>query len=560
MCSTQRVEQYLYILDSLAGNMIKLLASALIAACMLPPSTSQAAPSTAAPSEQKVCILYTGDTHGELRSANQDTNRNSGGIARRSTFILEQRQHQDEIYLLLDAGDAISGTADTDLLQGTDSIAAMNMLGYDAMALGIHDFDYGIQVLRQRMSQAKFPILCANVVQLDTGQPIAQPYVIITRQGLRIAVIGLITEELQSRAAPESLFYMQVLDPVLTAKDLVEYLHDKADIIVALTHQGVAQDIELGVQVPSLSAIIGGMDHARLNIPIKIRSTLVDHAGAWGEQIGQLKLTLAPGQDGKYATTEFDNKLIELNDKYAQDPTILTWLEIHEKQVQAGRLEVVGQCAKQMPAYRALAAETEIGNFTCDLLRAATKADVCLLPAGIIGGAMREGPVTIGDLYDIWPSEDQAVIVTLTGAELLSALSDACRQIGLTGFPQVSGMKFMIYGGEPRVVEINGILLDNKKSYTLATLDSCARGEYGYPHLGTSGAVQYTGRRMRDLLIDQIRTGTQLSASIGKRYVFVSSEPTLPSLQDSSLKEPAAQPTDLLHKLIDLIKAAAVGG
>lgn len=477
-----------------------------------------AIPFAASAATTNISILYTADTHGRLRSYYYDSTKPIGGVAKRAIFFQDKRRHKSMIWLTLDSGDALSGTALADVFQGYLAIQAMNRLGYDAMALGVHDFDYGTEVLRQRIAEAEFPVLSANVKQLDTGQPFTTPYVIIERQGTRIALFGLTAGDVARRVAPANFSGLTADDPVETARVLVPQLEGQADVIVAITHMGINDDIRLASEVRGIDVIVGGMSHSELQVPMKFEDTLIVHSAEYGRNVGMLKLSFNAGQ--AYQQVYFSNELVPIAGKWVPNSDYVAWLDTYDEQL-AQRMDViVGSSALEMGSLKMQSAETPLGNYVTDVLREQTAADVALLPAGFFDAGLPAGPITQGDLYSCLPYDQYAVVVDVTGGELQEILNDAADQIGKPGFPQISGASFGILAGRAYAVRVGGQEVDPFSTYRLATTDVLSEGVLGYASLGKIESRSHTGRLVRDMVRQRLASGQVAQSSSYQRIQF----------------------------------------
>jgi 5'-nucleotidase/UDP-sugar diphosphatase len=176
-------------------------------------------------------------------------------VARRAT-VIEQERHQGLPVLILDAGDSLSGDVDpARATQGQTSVAAMNRLGYDAMALGPQDLALGLSVLRERIAEANFAVLSANAVETATGRPVATPYVVreLDGSGLRVGIIGLSSGPGDAQVS--------VADPLETAEKIVPEVAAEAEVVIVLSHAGLATDQRIAETVPGIDVIISGASY-----------------------------------------------------------------------------------------------------------------------------------------------------------------------------------------------------------------------------------------------------------------------------------------------------------
>ena len=241
--------------------------------------------------------------------------------------MVKQERAKAAHVLLLDAGDTLQGDR---LLakqsQGKIVIEAMNLIGYDAMVLGERDLQLGPETLRQRMAEAAFPLLSANV-ELE-GKLFAQPYVIKEMDGHRIAIIGL------TGVVPEAAHGFQVRDPLETARQLVSQLRPQADIIIILAHVG--QEVEQRLrEIQGIDVIVGG------SVRRIVSSALWDEGngvlilpserpsrGHAGRQIGVARLSF----DGSGRLLDYESQMIALTPDFADDPELIALLQRYKQQ------------------------------------------------------------------------------------------------------------------------------------------------------------------------------------------------------------------------------------
>jgi len=248
-------------------------------------------------------------------------------VARRATVVKRERA-KATYTLLLDAGDALQG--DRWLArqsQGKIVIEAMNLMGYDAMVLGGRDLQLGPELLRQRMAEATFPILSANV-ELD-GQLFAQPYVIKEMDGHRVAIIGLTGE------APKAAHGFQIRDPLETAQQLVAELRPQADIIILLVHVGQEVEQQLQQEVEGIDVIVGGGARPQAFKALWDEATGVlilpsewPSPGRAGQYIGVARLSF----DGSGRLTSYKSQMVILTPDIADDPELVALLQRYKRQ------------------------------------------------------------------------------------------------------------------------------------------------------------------------------------------------------------------------------------
>jgi 2',3'-cyclic-nucleotide 2'-phosphodiesterase (5'-nucleotidase family) len=242
-------------------------------------------------------------------------------MARRATKVKEVRKTSENV-LLLDAGNTLFGNQPlAKQTQGRAIVEAMNLLGYDALVLGSEDFWLGLDVLRQRMEEAEFPILSANVVIQGTDQLFATPYVIKEIGSHKVAIIGLTNQEAASAAGGDIV----VLDPLQALQDLMGEVSEEAEVIILLSHLGTEVDYQIANEVQGIDLIVGGLSRDVLDPPMWIEAsgTVIAQAGYLGEWIGVVRLDIV--SQGTVAGHK--GQVVLLTDEFADDPEMRAFLD-----------------------------------------------------------------------------------------------------------------------------------------------------------------------------------------------------------------------------------------
>jgi len=265
-------------------------------------------------------------------------------VARRATVINQEKAKSPNV-LVVDAGNALYGQPIALQTQGKAIVDAMNKLGYQAMALGDGDFRYGTTVLQERMKEATFPFLSANVVISSTGKLFAQPYTIVTVGGRKIGLIGLTNPEAAKMAAqpyrpvagkgtpttaPAPTEAIVVLDPIEAARQAVAEVQKETNVIIVLSHLGMAKDQQVLNAVPGITAVISGKDRQVMEA-IKAAATdaVMAQSGFDGEMLGIL--TLEIGRNGQ--VTKFAGQSRSLTPDVPDDPTLKALVDRYKAEV-----------------------------------------------------------------------------------------------------------------------------------------------------------------------------------------------------------------------------------
>jgi 5'-nucleotidase len=320
-------------MDALRSNrrdfLKRLGTSAVIGGAL--PGTLLAGGLPTAPSVTALTILHTNDQHSRLDPFPMDGSRNAGrgGIARRAAIINQIRGNDSggppRHVLLFDAGDIFQGTPYFNLYKGEPEILAMNRLGYDAATIGNHDFDAGLENMRDQFGKATFPFLIANYGFQNT--PMAgrtQPYRVFRKGGVRVGVFGL---GIQPKGlVPENLYKETTyLDPIETSTDVARRLRtdERCDYVVCLSHLGykyndaTVSDHVLAARSRDIDLIIGGHTHTFLDAPVLVgnangKPVMINQVGFGGINIGRIDLTFTRiGEAGK-ASVQTSGQAVEV--------------------------------------------------------------------------------------------------------------------------------------------------------------------------------------------------------------------------------------------------------
>lgn len=416
-----------------------------------------------------------------------------GGLARLLTMKKAvQKESPNTLFLL--SGDTISPSVESITYKGAQMIDAWNTAQLDYSTFGNHEFDFGPDVLRQRMQESKFKWVAANVIDKKTGKPFggAEAYVVREFEGVKVAIFGLTLEETKvtSRPGPD----IEFLNPCETARKVVDEIHAQGiNTIVALTHLSMGEDKQVA-RCADIDVIIGGHEHTLLESTSGGAPIFKMTADA--RELGQIDLNISKTTG---AVESIDWKITPVTNKTGDDP------EFAAINTKYGALlkelsRVVGRSSVELEARSAVGRiqETNVGDFLTDTFRIATGSDVALMNGGSIRAdeIIKAGALTRRDILSILPFKNKVVKVEVSGAVLREMLEHGVARSAEDAepgrFPQVSGIRFTFDARRPagsRIVDlsINGKPLDEKKMYTLAASDYIAiDGGDGYAMLKTA--------------------------------------------------------------------------
>jgi 2',3'-cyclic-nucleotide 2'-phosphodiesterase/3'-nucleotidase len=510
-------------------------------------------PPYAAAQHQRLTLLHTSDLHGSVLPWDDFQNQPSdGSLAQVSALVKQIRDEVDHPVLVFDSGDTIQGTPFEQFphvrwSEPSPTVAAMNLIGYDAMAVGNHEFNFGLDVLRRAESQADFPFLSANTVNQADSRPAFPTHMVIEAGDLRVGVIGLVTPNIPGWERPEH-YRGLVFEPMdATAREQVRLLRDKegCDLVIVLAHTGFEKDPDDGSpsgtevedfasrlsQVPGVDVLLTGHTHKDIP-PRQLAGAIVSQPRARARLLTRIDLELERTDDAwRLASWEGRNLPIE---SVPPDPAILEPMAaLHERVVEAldgpvGRADApvsVAGCRLHDCAALDLIHQVQLAASGADLSLASLLTDRTPdLPAG---------PVTWRWIYSFYVYPNTLVKVAITGAEIKDILEHAARYYSgldcdsegactLLTDPTVphynvdtmAGVSYRVdptlpVGHRVRDLRIRGRAVDLHHEYTLVCNNYRAAGGGGYPHLADAEPVWRSSEEMTDLIGDFIaRSGS----------------------------------------------------
>lgn len=371
-------------------------------------------------------ILHTNDVHGHMLPFEYGEDSNVGGVARRATMIDSMRSQCADGLLVLDAGDVFTRGPLAVAYKGEPDFAIMNAMRYDALTLGNNEFkgDDGLagqKVMFDRIKQAAFPVVCANVTYKATGKPIVPPYVVLERNGIRIGIFGLTAPRVATYPHAEGL---EIEDPIQAAKRVVPILKQESDVVIGLTHIGYGFDKQLAAQVPDIDIIVGGDSHTWLYQPELVRASDTRHAlwvggpvivqdGEWGRCLGNLNVVLRLQGEHDYQVMSFKGELVPVNDSIKPSVEVASLLSRYTRPFET----VVGECAQTVP-------RLEMTGWMAEVFRSVGGTRIGVAQVGLTENAILKGPVTRLDLMKIPVFNNNLVTGQVTGEVLRALASD----------------------------------------------------------------------------------------------------------------------------------------
>jgi 5'-nucleotidase/UDP-sugar diphosphatase len=453
-----------------------------------------------------------------------------GGFAPLMTLLKQERATAPEAITTL-GGDLVGSSMMSGITKGTQMIELTNAVGLDVAVVGNHEFDFGSEVLKQRVADSKFPWLGTNVLGAD-GKIFQNLVSTVTRKvgELTIGFFGIITPDTQhlSNTGPDVKFA-----PVLeTARAAVKQLKEQgADAIVAMTHLSIAEDRALARDVKGIDVILGGHDHDP--ITFYESGVFIFKVGHDAQYLGvaRIEIEKTPTPRGPQVKVWPREWRVVTTAGVAPDPAVAAIVKQHEDTLDANLKVAVGTTAVELDSRRATVRlkESAIGNLIADAIRDVTKADVAVTNGGGIRGD-RTYPagttLTRKDVLTELPFGNVTVLVEISGADLRAALEEGVSLVeDVAGrFPHVSGLTFTFDPKRPRgsrVLQVNvgGKPLDPAATYRLATNEYMMAGGDGYASLKKARPIidASGGPLMANVVMDYITArGTVSPATEGR--------------------------------------------
>ncbi|WP_352411885.1 bifunctional UDP-sugar hydrolase/5'-nucleotidase UshA [Mixta sp. BE291] len=506
----------------------------------------------------KFTVLHTNDHHGRFWHNEQG----EYGLAAQKTLMDTIRydvQAHGGAVLILSGGDINTGVPESDLQDAEPDFRGMNLVGYDAMAIGNHEFDNPLSVLRQQQKWAKFPLLSANIYQKSSGQRLFQPWALFNRMGLKIAVIGLTTDDTAKIGNPEYLTDIEFRSPASEAKQAVETLRatEKPDVIIAATHMGhydngkhgsnAPGDVEMARALPRgyLDLIVGGHSQdpvcmAQDNqkqadyvpgspcVPDRQNGTWIVQAHEWGKYVGRADFTFSDGvltlENYQLIPVNLKHKIknsagkdewINYQQEILPNSAMMKLLTPFQKKGEAQLNVQVGSVDARLEGDRNKVrfVQTNLARLLLAAQIDRTKADFAVMSGGGVRDSIEAGSISYKDVLKVQPFGNTVCWVEMKGSEVEKYLAVvANKQVDSGAYAQFANVSLIADGQGVSAVKINGEPLQADKTYRMATLSFNANGGDGYPVINTLPSFVNTGFVDAEVLKQYIEQHSPLKA------------------------------------------------
>ncbi len=481
-------------------------------------------------------VLHTNDHHGTVLP-----NGGSAGLAERATFIKTVRAGATNV-LLVDAGDINTGSALSNMFKGEIDIKAYNMMGYDAVALGNHEFDNSLQTLEGQMAMSAFPWLSANVKKAD-GSYLAKPYVIKNYEGFRVGIFGITTLRTLEIASPDkSLAFVSEIE---AGNEMVETLRtkEKCDVVIALAHLGFVKEAEGQVtskefaeKVAGVDLIVDGHSHTLLKAPEYVNGTPIVSANEWGKYVGDGTFEIV---DGMVKSFTWAPEQINAKDSqaYQGDAEVAAMIAPYKEKADATLKEVVARTADKFEFGDRLSRKKEIalGDMVNDAAMwyvtsvMGKKADFAFTNGGNIRTELPKGDITREQITTVLPFDNWVYLTVMKGSSVIKLFEFiASIPQGAGAWAQMSAeARYTIdYSGPDgkgalKDLTIGGKGVDPDALYTVVTNDYLMGGGDGYKVLADNVSAYNTSTTLRDIVIAYAQEKKELVPATDGRITII---------------------------------------
>lgn len=484
---------------------------------------------------KKFTVLHSNDMHGDfLSEVKGGEGKLIGGLALLSGYINKVRKEEENVLYVI-SGDMVQGSLIDAEYKGISTMEIMNYLAPDVVALGNHEFDYGLPHLLFLEKMANFPIVNANLYIKKYNKRLMNPYLVINKAGFDILFTGIITEKIMDALKQDALVGSFVTLEEAShevGKICNAYKNDDIDLTILLTHIGFESDIELAKLLKpewGVDMIIGGHSHTVLDKPEKVNNILIAQAGVGSDQIGRFDITV---DDDTNSIVEYKWQLIPIDeDLAAPDRDLGKYIESFQKEVDRKYSTIITKFSLKL-THPKREEETTLGNLIADAFAQNSQCDVMFVGSGSI--RVRElGPsVTLKDFLACFPYDDSLHRFETKGTDLKKIFSHIMRPENRTGegecYQVNSGVK-AVYSDKEKVLKelnINGKPVGEEDVYTVCMqgfhYNNCQQylGITGDALLGR-GKHKVVTTSARDVLEEYFRSHQNIKSHIERRLVFI---------------------------------------
>jgi len=485
---------------------------------------------------KKFTILHSNDMHGDfLTEIGGKPGQTIGGLALLSAYINKVRAEEKNVLYVI-SGDMVQGSLIDMEYKGISTIEIMNFLSPDVVALGNHEFDYGLPHLLFLEKMANFPIVNANLYVKNYHRRLMTPYKIIKKAGFEILFTGIITEKVIDSISQDKFIGSFVnLEEASgeVGKICNTYKNDDIDLTILLTHIGFDSDKELASMLKpewGVDMIIGGHSHTILEKPEVVNNILITQAGTSTNQIGRFDILV---DDDTNSIIESKWQLIPItSDIVAPDEALLKFIDGFKTEVDAKYSAILTKFSEKL-THPLREIETSLGNLFADAFADAAQCDIAFVGSGSIRIKEMGPVVTLNDLMSCFPYNDSLTRFTVTGAQLLNIFSHFMRAENRNNEGecyQVSSKVKAIYNDKTK--KLDSLILNSKPVTDNSLYTICLQGYHfhnskAYLNFSESELLKNAPQKVistsaQDVMIEYLRSHQNLVSKTEGRLTYLS--------------------------------------
>lgn len=483
---------------------------------------------------KKFTILHTNDIHGDfLAEVKGGKGKLIGGLALLSGYINKVRQEEKNVLYVI-AGDMVQGSLIDADFKGISTIEIMNYLAPDVVALGNHEFDYGLPHLLFLEKMANFPIVNANLYIKKYNKRLMNPYLILKKSGFDILFTGIITEKIMDALKQDELIgsFVSLQEASHEVGKICNaYKHNDIDLTIILTHIGFESDLELAKLLKpewGVDMIIGGHSHTILEKPAKVNNILIAQAGVGSDQIGRFDIII---DDDTNSIIEYKWQLVPINNTNASpDQKLAEYINSFKDTVDRKYAVMVCKLAQKL-THPQREIETSLGNLIADAFTENAECDVMLVGSGSI--RIKEmGPlVTLKDFLACFPYDDSLHRFEINGLQMKKIFAHFMRPENRTGEGecyQVNHQVKAVYNDQEKKLvslQINAKEVEDEKLYTLCLQGFHFNNSPSYLNISreellTTGKHKVVTTSAQDVLEEYLRNHQNMNSVIEGRLTY----------------------------------------
>jgi len=484
---------------------------------------------------KKFTILHSNDMHGDfLAEMKGAEGRLIGGLSLLSGYINKVRKEEENVLFVI-SGDMVQGSLIDSEYKGISTIEIMNYLAPDVVALGNHEFDYGLPHLLFLEKMANFPIVNANLYIKQYNKRMMRPYIILKKAGFDILFSGIITEKVMDSLKQDKLIgsFISLEEASKEVGKITNaYKNDDIDLTILLTHIGFESDVELAGLLRKewgVDIIIGGHSHTILDKPYEVNGILVAQAGVGTDQIGRFDIIVDDDTnsiiDYKWQLIPIDNKLAEPDEKLEE------FIDSFKEEVDRKYNTIISKLAT-IHTHPTREEETSLGNLIADAFAEVAESDIVLVGSGSIR-SKEVGPlVTLSDLMTCFPFDDILSRYTVNGSKIRRIFNHIMRSENRNSEGecyQVNGRVRAVYDDKVNELvdlTINGEPVKDENSYTICMQGYHFNNSDSYLNVSNyelmeSGKYKVVSTSATEVLEEFLRNNQNLSRTIEGRMKYL---------------------------------------